>query len=101
MTRGKNEGKECGNPSKSGTSYCAKHQPAKVVLEEEEEKPVKEEKVVEKQEEKKPEKVEKQEEEKPVKEEKKPEKEEKSKRWCRRSSFGSRSTTSRSRRRRS
>jgi hypothetical protein len=89
MTRGKNEGKECGNPSKSGTSYCAKHQPAKVVLEEEEEKPVKEEKKPEKvekqeeekpvKEEKKPEKVEKQEEEKPVKEEKKPEKEEKSK----------------------
>jgi uncharacterized Zn finger protein (UPF0148 family) len=41
MARGKNEGKECGNPSKSGTSYCAKHQPAKVVLEEEDDMPAK------------------------------------------------------------
>lgn len=77
MTRGKNEGKECGNPSKSGTSYCAKHQPAKVVLEEEEKpekKPVKEEKEEKPvKEEEEPEKKE----EKPVKEEEKPVKEEK------------------------
>ena len=41
MVRGKNEGKECGNPSKSGTSYCTKHQTAvkdekKILIEEEE-----------------------------------------------------------------
>lgn len=80
MTRGKNEGKECGNPSKSGSSYCAKHQPSKVILEEEEKPEPKEEKVekVEKPVEKveKPaEKVEKQEEKKEEKPEKPAEKE--------------------------
>lgn len=88
MTRGKNEGKECGNPSKSGSSYCAKHQPSKVILEEEEKPEPKEEKVEkpvekhEKKEEKPAEKVEKHEkqekqEEKPA--EKKEEKEKKKK----------------------
>lgn len=85
MTRGKNEGKECGNPSKSGSSYCAKHQPSKVILEEEEKPEPKEEKPaekVEKKEEKPVEKVEKHEkqekqEEKPA--EKKEEKEKKKK----------------------
>jgi hypothetical protein len=48
MTRGKNEGKECGNPSKSGSSYCAKHQPSKVILEDEEKPAEKVEKPVEK-----------------------------------------------------
>ncbi len=71
MTRGKNEGKECGNPSKSGSSYCAKHQPSKVILEEDDKPEPKEEKPVEKVEKpaEKVEKVEKKE-EKPAEKEK-------------------------------